>query len=50
MKAPRSEGDQIVTILGSIPIDATKGDRKAPLSLFRNHSSATLHSCALQTA
>ena len=29
---PRFEGDYIVTTLGSIPIDATKGNRKVPLS------------------
>ena len=36
IKAPRLEGDQLVTILGSIPIDATKGNRKVLLSHFRN--------------
>jgi hypothetical protein len=48
LKEPRCEGDQIVTILGSIPIDATKGDRKVPLSLVWAQPSATLHTCGLR--
>ncbi len=31
---PRFEGDQLVTITGSITIDATKGNRKVPFSLW----------------
>jgi len=34
IEEPRLEGDHIVTILGSIPIDATKGNRNVPLSHF----------------
>ncbi len=34
---PRCEGDYLVTTLGSITIDATKGNRKVPFSLSTNN-------------
>ena len=40
-RRPAQEGDQLVTTPGSIPIDATKGNRKVPFSLGQAKTNET---------